>query len=147
MRCQAATALASIWATSRRLGLRAPVTRLTRLFSVIALLLFGNACCDDRELPQVPSPDGKLIASVLVNNCGATTPFYLYVFLRHSGAFVGPFGIGKTTVFAQQSANSADIEWVGPRELLIRAQRAKVLYRLERWEDVTIRVEEKPLLL
>jgi hypothetical protein len=27
--------------------------------------------------------------------------------------------------------------------LLIRAQRAKVRTRLERWEDVTIRVEEK----
>jgi hypothetical protein len=89
----------------------------------------------------VPSPDGKLIASVVVDNCGESP--YLWVRLQHSGGFVGPFGIGMETVFGQEDADSADIEWVSMRELVIRARRADVIRRVDRWEDVTIRIEEK----
>jgi hypothetical protein len=114
-----------------------------RIGGVVALLLFIAGCCDQETLARVPSPDGKLVASVVVDNCGGLEPYYLRVDLKRSGAIVGPFGLGRVTVLDQEGADWAGLEWVGPRELLIRVQRAKVRTRLERWEDVTIRIEEE----
>jgi hypothetical protein len=72
---------------------------------VLALLVSLAGCCADIPPYQVPSPDGKLIASVEVKNCSGLDPYLLYVDVRPSGGLFGFFGLGAT-VFGQEGPDS-----------------------------------------
>lgn len=114
-------------------------SKMRVIVGVVCFLLCTAACCTEDVVTEATSPDGKLRAYVTVQNCGGTEPYRLDVNIRPAHGFVGPFGLGMKNVLAQENADSAELQWVGNRELLIRAQHGEVFGLVDRWEDVTVR--------
>jgi hypothetical protein len=116
--------------------------------SVAMVCVLGGtvACCTDEKLVERSSPDGKIVATVIQSNCGATTPYSVYIHLRRRGSIPNPFG--GTYVFAQEGSTSVTLQWTGARELEASISHVgEPLRMIERWEDVTIRFTNRPGLM
>lgn len=97
------------------------MTRAPQRSAVIALALFTSSCglCSDEVLQQQSSPDSTLIATSLVQECGATTNFSSIVSLHGRAS---RFDDDAALVFVIEGRHSPVLNWPGDRSLQIRCE-------------------------
>jgi ABC-type uncharacterized transport system auxiliary subunit len=112
----------------------APVAAVLALAPVLAgcdqLPLF----CRDTVVAGAPSPDGALIANLVVRDCHLTTGYTTHLTLRSSRELrTGP------TVAVLSGARPPTLTWTGARRLVVSPDaRSKVLYQHAKWDGVTL---------
>jgi hypothetical protein len=98
--------------------------------------------CSSSVLTEVPSPDGRYIATAFERNCGATSPYVRIVSIRPEGTRLRPEDDGSW-VFATKDQPNIGVSWSGPRQLTVvtggysrtpSEQRLKTAH----WKDVGI---------
>lgn len=117
-----------------------------RRFAVLAsaaagLLLAGcdrvPLFCHDTVTAGAPSPDGALVADVVVRDCHLTTGYTSHLTLRSSRAS----RTGRT-VAVYTGAWPLDLTWKGPRRIVVLPDaRAKVLYQTAKWGGVDVQYQ------
>jgi hypothetical protein len=114
---------------------------------LLLFFLFAGAMCGRYDFPTLSSPDGRRVASVSEEDCGATDSFHSSVQLKqHDRATIlHPFRGREhvTTVFTVgNDPRLLELEWNGPQALVIRYPndaRSPEEFRCQpRWEDVQI---------
>jgi len=103
--------------------------------------LFGTLMCGRYDFPPAVSPDGRKIANVTENDCGAVDNFHSKVIIKTS-AFNFGFRTGTTIFSTAEDPRSLEIEWIGPHEVVVRYPEnppyAKEFYCRKQWKDVKI---------
>ena len=89
------------------------------------IFLFGVTACGRYEFPPVPSKDGRLIAQVSEEDCGAVDSFHSSVKLwerrqRPSAWLLGKQGNSVTVFTVGHDPRLIDLSWKDNRRLLIR---------------------------
>jgi hypothetical protein len=86
------------------------------------LFLFGGLMCGRYDFPPVPSADGRRVARVSEEDCGALDSFHSSVQLQERDrGFFHPFKGKPTTVFTvSHDPRLLQVEWTGPRALAIK---------------------------
>lgn len=106
--------------------------------SLTALLILDACLCADDVVTRVASPDGRLVATYYVRNCGATTDYVSTVNLRSTKA---KFRADEGVVFTAKGEHRIGIEWTAARHLRLRCDSCKrdLIYRqVVRFGDVDI---------
>jgi hypothetical protein len=132
-----------VWKVSARVAavMLACISALSLL-----LFLFTGAMCGRYEFPPVPSTDGRVVAQVEEEDCGAVDSFHSSVqLLRHKrGAFVSLFRLGEPTTVLTigHDPRLIGLEWADASTLRIRYPdnyRDPTEFRCQgQWEDVQI---------
>jgi hypothetical protein len=89
----------------------------------LLVFLFTSAMCGRYEFPPISSRDGKLVAEVSEEDCGAVDSFHSSVNLRQyrEGFFAHLFGKRAHSVFTVgHDPRLIDLSWKDDRTLLIR---------------------------
>jgi hypothetical protein len=98
--------------------------------------------CSSVVLTEIPSPDGRYIATAFERNCGATSPYVRIVSIRPEGTRLRPEDDGSWVFVTQDQPNVA-VRWSGPRQLTVvtggysrtpSEQRLKTAH----WKDVGV---------
>lgn len=98
--------------------------------------ILGRVICDASVVGEATSPDGKYLATSILTNCGATTPFGTDVVVREAGTW---FGLGeREVVLSANTKIKVNLNWQDDRTLLIEYEDRKVLSRSDNpWRDVS----------
>jgi hypothetical protein len=96
----------------------------------------GCGLCADTVKSEVPSPNGRYIATAFVRDCGATTGYVTMVSLRKTRTL---FGYPKPTrVLSVDGQPDVALVW-GSRDTLSVTYEGGVWFtKLESWRDVRI---------
>lgn len=135
------------WKLSARVGAvaLALISALTLLFSLFGFVV-GTVMCGRYEFPPVSSADGRLIAQVSEEDCGATDSFHSSVRLWRERQGISAHMFGKrerstTVLTVEHDPRLLELEWKGSM-LLIRypnAPRRVDEFRCQtKWHDVQI---------
>lgn len=98
--------------------------------------------CSTLVITEMPSPDGRYIATVFERNCGATSPYLRIVSIRPEGTRLRPDD-DDSTVFVTKDQPNVRVSWSGPRQLTVvtdgysrtpSEQRLKTAH----WKDVGV---------
>jgi hypothetical protein len=97
--------------------------------------------CKDRTVKEVPSPNGRRIAALVVTNCGATTPFVSVVQVKNLD---GPQE-GVDYFFAVKGIVDMDMIWDDNYNFTIVYDRTEKIYRqVLVWNSAQIKYRERP---
>jgi hypothetical protein len=103
-----------------------------------AVVLSCTPECERDIRETVTSPDGQHIATVILENCHATSPSVTVVSIRRAADKLDP----DDYVFSGAKGSVATtIAWTSPATLVIRSADAQVFRRAERWGGVAVRYE------
>jgi hypothetical protein len=102
---------------------------------------FANVLCADRVFSEVPSPDGRVIATLFERDCGATTNFVTSVSLRASSK---PFNRKRQGSVAQaKGPQCISVRWRDNRHLAVTISKDAQVYKQDNdWRDVKIDYED-----
>jgi hypothetical protein len=81
--------------------------------------IFATAMCGSRNFSPITSPDGRKIAQLSEDDCGAADHFHSEVRLERSKSFLG-FRDNATVFTSSEDPRILELSWRGPDELLIR---------------------------
>jgi hypothetical protein len=104
-----------------RIGALAAI--LASAFSMF-LFLFSSVACQREDYPSVQAPNGRWVAAVSEEDCGALDSFRSAVQIwsvKHT--LLNPFAsreLGKTIFKIGNDPTMLHLEWVGPNALVIR---------------------------
>jgi hypothetical protein len=113
----------------------------------ICLLLFVAGCnffCQssdfgfsDKTITEVPSPDGKHVATLFERDCGATTDFSMIVVLRRTAQNFNP---EKNRIFIVSGKTEIDVRWADKSHLDIfhNAPSNKIFKAENEFDSITI---------
>jgi len=98
------------------------------LAAVAALSVLNGCICSDKVVHRVTSPDGLLIATYYVRNCGATEDFVSTVNLQSAQS---KFNGGEDVLFTATGRHQIDIEWTTAKHLHLHCDSCKrdLIYR------------------
>ena len=85
------------------------------------VLLAGCGICSEEEVLRKASPDGRMDAVMIEQNCGATTGFVYRIFVISRGDKVS----GKARLVADHTSN-LDMIWKNPHLLVISYDKANI---------------------
>ena len=112
------------------------------MFRGVQILMFesGIGLCEDVVMMSKKSPDGKLTASIVERNCGATTDYVYFACLRPT--IVGRiFGDGVKIVNGK-GVSLDDLYWVGNNKIIIRKTMGfEIVSTSEKCLGVSINIE------
>lgn len=115
--------LAGGWRTPWKLPLRGGAVLLAFASALLTLIgLFGFVMCGRYDFAPVSSPDGRAVARVREEDCGAMDSFHssVQLQLKKEGPFRDLFRGRSAEVFTiASSPRSLDLEWSGPDTLVI----------------------------
>jgi hypothetical protein len=89
--------------------------------------------CTNTVIEEISSPDGKLIATAFIRDCGATTDFSPQVSLRKAGEPRPKNG----NVFIGNHSQKIDLRWASKTHLRIETD-AVVVKEMTAFEGVTV---------
>ena len=107
----------------------------------VALVAACGPECEQGVRQTATSPGGAYAATVYVRNCHATSPFMTIVSIDRAG---DPFD-GDDYVYAVKSNGGVSVEWASDSLLIVRAPKAEVFRRHDRWRAVMVRYEAHEL--
>src|SRR5437762_3187096 len=81
-----------------------------------SLALYACGLCGNDTKYEVPSPDGKLVATIYWRDCGATTDFYTFVSVHVPKGEIR----AKDDVFEQAGGHDMGLVWKDNEHLEIR---------------------------
>lgn len=125
--------------------LRAAKVAVMALVAVIALyaLLLASAGvlfspgCEARPVAEIPSPEGRYVATVTILGCGATTREVTIVRLRAPGALRLPWE--EERVFSYEGRPSGVVvDWTGENTLVIQHACLGIHIQQRAWRNVEI---------
>ena len=111
-----------------------------RAFYAACLLCLVSACstCADQVLSESASPNGVLIATSFVRNCGATTDFSSIVSLHRKS---DGLGTDQDMVFVAKGRHQLSLRWSDATTLAVRCDtcsRASIFRQVAIAGDVNI---------
>lgn len=112
-----------------------------RLLAALACLA-ASACadpCANTAVKELPSPDGRFVATAFVRDCGATTGHGPQVYLRRPGEPSGAAG----NVFRGNRSERVEIGWRSARELVVKSD-CEVIRVEENYDGVRVVFERMP---
>jgi len=95
-------------------------------------LLWACGLCEDQMISEATSPDGILVATAFVRNCGATTDFSSMVSVHKKS---DGFRDDRDIIFVAKGRHDIAANWNGPNTLSIRCNSC---IRTEIFRQVTI---------
>ena len=126
----------SVWVAGAAVALLVLVVFIP---SFLTTIITGG--CEDFILSKVPSPSGRLIATVFVRDCGATTASNTQVSLN-SRSYLS--GLKKQTSFLVfEGEGTVKVSWINDSTLTVILPKAvKLFHQDEKQRGVTIRYVE-----
>ncbi len=102
--------------------------RMLSLAAVAALSVLNGCICSDKVVHRVTSPDGLLIATYYVRNCGATEDFVSTVNLQSARS---RFNRSDGVLFVATGEHRIALEWSADRHLHVVCDTCKhdLIYR------------------
>jgi hypothetical protein len=106
------------------------------LWYLIPALALGGTCADEVR-GESASPDGRVLATSYIRNCGATTGYSSHVSLRTAKA---PFNPDKDfTALVIDGVCDVEMSWSAVTTLLLQnPATCEVIRRESRWRDIQI---------
>lgn len=101
-----------------------------------------RSTCQEEVKQEVPSGDGKYLARVFEQGCGATTNPSTHLNLRSSGRWPGA---NDQNVFVQENRCPFDLAWTGDTlEVVYRDSCGEIFQRIDAWSGIHIKFKTTP---
>src|SRR5262245_21438591 len=124
-----------IWAVGR-----VRLLEIRAIIVCIMLLFSGCGLCGQSVAYSSVAPNNRVVATVLVQNCGATTPYFTLVEIRRRYRWLG---FEETTIFSAKYDQDIQLIWTGSNRLMINCRtcsgESDAKFKTQ-WKEVEIQV-------
>ena len=101
-----------------------------------------RSTCQEEVKQEVPSGDGKYLARVFEQGCGATTNISTYLNVRSSRRWLGS---SDQDVFVQENQCPLNLAWMGDTlEVGYRDSCGEIFRRVDSWSGIQIKFRTIP---
>jgi hypothetical protein len=109
----------------------------------VADLLFGDPCGNILG-KKLASPNKEYIASTVIRNCGATTSYVIFLFIKKSDNpnvdIKNAQNISRVATI--EGGNRVDFAWSSDRVLTVKYGSLKLLRHLSKWNEIEIKYQK-----
>lgn len=118
------------------------MTRRVAIPSIVLAILLGSCSpeCAVEQKQSVASPDGRWVATVLTQNCHASSPLVTLVSVRCADCELDP----DDGVFSIKGTPRVSPRWTGNGHLIIDHDEGFVYRQNAAWKDITISYQAVP---
>jgi|SRR5262249_40286125 len=106
----------------------------------IVLLFSGCGLCEQFVAYSSVAPNNRVVATVLVQGCGATTPDFTLVEIRSRYRWLG---FDETTIFSAKYEQHIQLIWAGSNRLMVNCRTCSGASDAKfktQWKEVEIQV-------